>query len=287
MSFPLSSLPPSFHVVKLVAPSSWMTPFRPLALITVGQSHRCQSALSVCRTFVDRKQIRHEKNLTYTTISHNVVHEGSSRTLLTRTSSRFCPTGRSGSRDMSTSDNVREILYESPSISTLQNLAMGSVAQAAICCVVGGLLTFHPAAASSAWLPGWTLQGRAFLSGIIIGFGGTITIGARAFVTKQIIRVSWLPLSTDEIEIDVMSFPSGVTVHRVPAKEFYAITAAYGEFDIDKEATGPAPMLPVYVGGSVKNTLMIDMRGKFLGKARMQELLVSVPELDEEELKNH
>eukprot|EP00960_Hanusia_phi_P045501 757282-Hanusia_phi.AAC.2 len=259
MSFPLSSLPPSFHVVKLVAPSSWMTPFRPLALITVGQSHRCQSALSVCRTFVDRKQIRHEKNLTYTTISHNVVHEGSSRTLLTRTSSRLLV---QGSRDMSTSDNVREILYESPSISTLQNLAMGSVAQAAICCVVGGLLTFHPAVGAdsmthlltlglrqpqvhgcqgglckarahsslsrSSEFPGCLSQQARACGVAIAGVSGEerreverVGVDGGRFADQHEGEDGGIgdEILSDEIEIDVMSFPSGVTVHRVPAKE--------------------------------------------------------------------
>ncbi|EKX35846.1 hypothetical protein GUITHDRAFT_165872, partial [Guillardia theta CCMP2712] len=286
----LPSLPQSLYAVKLIAPSSWKIASRPLASFSLAWTHSsckvCRSAPSACRTFMDRRQIRHDETGRSTPLPRHALLHGVSRSLLSRSATQSCLTVGRGLRAMSTPSKDREVMYESRSISTLQNLAMGSVAQTAICCLVGGLLAFHPAAASSAWLPGWTLQGRAFLSGIIVGFGCTITMGARAFVTKQIVRVSSSPHSPDEIEIDVMSFPSGVTVHRLPAKEFYAITAAYGEFDIDKEAAGAAPMLPVYVGGSVKNTLMIDMRGKFLHKDRMQELLVSVPDVDEEMLKN-
>ena len=121
---------------------------------------------------------------------------------------------------------------------------------------------------------GWTASGRGALSGLLIGFGAAIVIGCKGFLTKQVLKVAVIPSAPDDVNIHLLSFPFGSTIYRVPRKEFYVITAAFGEFDLEAEAQGPAPILPVYVGGTVRQTLMIDVRGDFLDKDAMAEILV-------------
>ena len=58
----------------------------------------------------------------------------------------------------------------------------------------------------------------------------------------------------------IFRFPAGTTRLRVPRKEFYAISAAYGGLDLESEKAGPAPMVPVYVGGPEPGTLLLDLR---------------------------
>ena len=55
-------------------------------------------------------------------------------------------------------------------------------------------------------------------------------------------------------------FPLGTTLHRVPRREFYAVTAAFGALDLDRERAGPAPLMPVFVGGTVMGNRLIDLR---------------------------
>jgi hypothetical protein len=118
------------------------------------------------------------------------------------------------------------------------------------------------------------------LSGLLLGFGAAVVIGCKGFLTKQVLKVATIPDAPNDVNIHLLSFPFGSTVHRVPKKEFYVITAAFGEFDLEKEANGPAPILPVYVGGHVRQTLMIDVRGEFLDKDAMAEILVAAPSAD-------
>lgn len=127
---------------------------------------------------------------------------------------------------------------------------------------------------------GWTASGRGALSGLLLGFGAAVVIGCKGFLTKQVLKVATIPNAPDDVNIHLLSFPFGSTVYRVPKKEFYVITAAFGEFDLEAESTGPAPILPVYVGGHVRQTLMIDVRGDFLDKEAMAEILVPPPSSD-------
>jgi len=115
---------------------------------------------------------------------------------------------------------------------------------------------------------------------LLIGFGAAVVLGCKGFLGKQILKVATIPSAPDDINIYMLSFPFGTSVHRVTKKDFYVITAAFGEFDLDKEAQGPAPILPVYVGGSVQQTLMIDIRGNFLDKDAMQQILAHAPSSD-------
>ena len=56
-------------------------------------------------------------------------------------------------------------------------------------------------------------------------------------------------------------FPNGADCHKVLRQDFYAISAAYGDMDLDKERKGAAPsIVPVYIGGSVMRTVLIDLR---------------------------
>jgi hypothetical protein len=81
-----------------------------------------------------------------------------------------------------------------------QAAGMGSLAQATVCAAVAGLVSFHPAAAQSALLPGWTTQGRAVLSGLILGFGVFIVLGFKGFLNKNILRVATLPSDPGDVE---------------------------------------------------------------------------------------
>ena len=67
-------------------------------------------------------------------------------------------------------------------------------------------------------------------------------------------------LRADHLHIYTFRFPTGTTRHRVPCKEFYAISAAYGGLDLEAEKSGPAPLVPVFVGGPVTGTLLLDLR---------------------------
>ena len=55
------------------------------------------------------------------------------------------------------------------------------------------------------------------------------------FKTK---KVATIPDCPEDINIYLLSFPFGTSVYRVPKNEFYVITAAFGEFDLYKEASG-------------------------------------------------
>ena len=47
--------------------------------------------------------------------------------------------------------------------------------------MMGVLIVYHPAAASSSLLPGWTFEGRAVLGGLISCFGGIFATGCKGF----------------------------------------------------------------------------------------------------------
>ena len=136
----LPSLPQSLYAVKLIAPSSWKIASRPLASFSLAWTHSsckvCLYAPSSCRTFMDRRQIRHDDTGISTPLLHHTLFHGVSRSLLSRSATQSCLTvgrgkegyvdacgvrfGLKGLRAMSTPSKVREVMYESRSISTLQ-----------------------------------------------------------------------------------------------------------------------------------------------------------------------
>ena len=181
------------------------------------------------------------------------------------------PGGARAARGFSSGADNDVVIYSSKFESVLRAISAGSVAQGGVCTLMAAAVSLHPAAADSSLLPGWTASGRGALSGALIGFGAAVVLGSKGFLSKQILKVATIPSAPDDINVYVLSFPFGSAVHRVPKKEFYVITAAFGEFDLDKEANGPAPILPVYVGGSLGQTLMMDVRGDFLDKVGLCE----------------
>ena len=62
------------------------------------------------------------------------------------------------------------------------------------------------------------------------------------------------------LNVYVAGFPFGQSCRQVPKDDFYAITAAYEAFDLEKESKGKAPIVPVYVGGKEPGTCIMDLR---------------------------
>jgi len=169
-------------------------------------------------------------------------------------------------------DTDEVLVYSSASETSMKQLSLAAVGQVAVCVIMGAFLVFHPQAASSEMLPGWTLQGRTGLAGIVVGFGAVFASGTRSFLAKQIMRIATLPSEPEMLHIYTLQFPTTIKRHRVPRKEFYAITAAYQEIDLEKESK-ESYIMPMYVGGDVRQTLIIDLRGELLDKEVVHELL--------------
>eukprot|EP00292_Cryptomonas_paramecium_P009440 CAMPEP_0113690198 /NCGR_PEP_ID=MMETSP0038_2-20120614/17634_1 /TAXON_ID=2898 /ORGANISM="Cryptomonas paramecium" /LENGTH=252 /DNA_ID=CAMNT_0000611449 /DNA_START=40 /DNA_END=795 /DNA_ORIENTATION=- /assembly_acc=CAM_ASM_000170 len=165
------------------------------------------------------------------------------------------------------------VVYNSGSEQALNFMGVGSIVQAGICVVMAGLVTFHPAAASSALLPGWTFQGRAMLGAGVVAFGCAMGLGFKGFLSKNIIRVATIPSDPDHLNVYLFSFPAGTTRYRVPRREFYAITAAFSQFNLDSERKGPAPVLPVYVGGPLIGTYLMDVSSGIVDAAAVRSIL--------------
>mmetsp|Transcript_28947 Transcript_28947/g.58311 ORF Transcript_28947/g.58311 Transcript_28947/m.58311 type:complete len:122 (-) Transcript_28947:266-631(-) len=107
----------------------------------------------------------------------------------------------------------------------------------------------------------------------VVGFGASVVMGLKGFVEKHILRISVSASSPGMVKVYVAGFPLGQTSREVRVEELYAITAAYEAFDLDKEAQGQAPMVPVYVGGPSPGTFLMDLRGEFLDRAACVEAL--------------
>jgi len=176
-------------------------------------------------------------------------------------------------RLMSSGSSEEKFIYISKFEASAKSLATGSLAQLGLCALMAGLVTFHPAAANSAALPGWTMGGRAMLGSGVVGFGASVVFGLKGFVEKHVLRISVSPDAPGMLKVYVAGFPFGQTERMVKEEEFYAITAAYEAFDLDKEAKGKAPLVPVYVGGKEPGTYIMDLRGDFLDKAACEAVL--------------
>jgi len=202
-------------------------------------------------------------------------------------------------------------------------LSAVSAGQLLVCAGTAALVAFHPAAATSALLPGWSAEGRGLLGAALVGFGVSVVFGVKGFVSKHIVALAVSGRDSGVVLVDVLAFPSGVVRHTVPIDQIYAIrkppaplpprspqvrcgarhapsrcssarsrapgpddawcqqnpmsaelsaevdipppppppgSAAYGSLDLDAESKGPAPIAPIFVGGGVNNTFILDMR---------------------------
>lgn len=55
-------------------------------------------------------------------------------------------------------------------------------------------------------------------------------------MSKQIMRIATIPGDDKNVHVYTLEFPTTLKCHLVPRKEFYSITAAYTEIDLDKDA---------------------------------------------------
>lgn len=102
-------------------------------------------------------------------------------------------------------------------------LSAVSAGQLLVCAGTAALVAFHPAAATSALLPGWSAEGRGLLGAALVGFGVSVVFGVKGFVSKHIVALAVSGRDSGVVLVDVLAFPSGVVRHTVPIDQIYAI----------------------------------------------------------------
>jgi hypothetical protein len=102
-------------------------------------------------------------------------------------------------------------------------LSTVSAGQLLVCAGTAALVAFHPAAATSALLPGWSAEGRGLLGAALVGFGVSVVFGVKGFVSKHIVALAVSGRDSGVVLVDVLAFPSGVVRHTVPIDQIYAI----------------------------------------------------------------